>query len=63
MKVTHWNRRRVLIAAVGLTVFCWLFTASHHTHEDFVTIKNTKAKEIWEYVADFQNMQILNPTM
>lgn len=63
MKVTHWNKRRVIIAAVGLTVICWLFTASRHTHEDMVTIKNAKAEAIWEYVADFRNMHNLNPTM
>lgn len=63
MQVTRWNKRRIATTAVCVIFVYWVLSASHHTYEDKVTITTTSPETIWEYVADFQNMQMLNPTM
>lgn len=63
MRTTHWNRRRCSILACSLLVIYFIFSASNNTYESDVTIKNTKPEIVWEYVADFRKMQLLNPTM
>lgn len=63
MQTTHWNRRRVAYTAIGLLLFYWIFSASTKYYEADVTLKNVKAKEVWEFLADFSKIRQLNPTM
>lgn len=63
MQTTRWNRRRCSFLACALLVLYWLFSVSNNTYESDVTIKNVKPEIVWEYVADFHKMRLLNPTM
>lgn len=63
MPTTRWNRRRVIIFSICLVIVYWIFSASRNTYTSGVTIRNTKPEVAWEYVADFQKMRSLNPTM
>lgn len=63
MPTTRWNRRRLIIFSVCLLIVYWIFSASRNTYTSEVTIRNTKPEVAWEYVADFQKMRSLNPTM
>lgn len=63
MQTTHWNKRRVGIASILLLVFYALFSASNNKYEADVTIKNVDAKVVWDFVADFSKMRLMNPTM
>lgn len=63
MHTTRWDRRRCSILACSLLVLYWLFSAGNNTYESDVTIKNVKPEIVWEYVADFHKMKLLNPTM
>lgn len=63
MQTTRWNKRRLGISAVGILVFYLIFSASNNRYEADVTIKNVDAKAVWDFVADFSKMRVLNPTM
>lgn len=47
----------------ALLLLYWIFSASRNTYKAEVIIKNTKPEHVWEYVADFHEMRLLNPTM
>lgn len=63
MQITRWNNRRISIAAGAILVFYLMFSASWNTYQADVIIKNTNPELVWEYVADFDKMRLLNPTM
>lgn len=63
MQIRRWNKRQLSILGVALLVVYWVFSASRNTYEADVIIKNTKPELVWEYVADFHRMHLLNPTM
>ncbi|XP_015118234.1 uncharacterized protein LOC107041935 [Diachasma alloeum] len=59
-----WKLRTLGYLFLGIFVFymIFLFKKNHHFVSEF-TIKNTRAKSVWEFVADFSNMLKLNPTI
>lgn len=63
MQIRRYNKRHLCILGAALLVLYWIFSASRNTYEAEVTIKNTKPEFVWEYVADFHKMHLLNPTM
>lgn len=63
MQTTRWSQRRLAIFGIGLLIFYLIFSASQNTYESDVIIKNTKPEIVWEYIADFHKMRMLNPTM
>lgn len=63
MQTTRWNRRRLAIFAIGLLITYWILSASRNTFKSEVIIRDTKPEIVWEFVADFKKMQLLNPTM
>lgn len=63
MQTTYWNKRRLGIFSITILASYLLFTASNNRFESDVTIKNVKPEDVWEYVADFSKMRLLNPTM
>lgn len=40
-----------------------LFRLQTYKHETSVILTNTAASEAWEFIADFNNVKHLNPTM
>lgn len=63
MQTRRWNKRHLSILGGGVLIFYMIFSASRNTYESDVIIKNTKPDIVWEYVADFHKMHLLNPTM
>lgn len=63
MQTTRWNKRRLGIVSIGTLVFYLVFSASNNRYEADVTIKNVDPKVVWDFVADFSKMRLLNPTM
>lgn len=59
-----WKSRNLLYFVMCLTVIYVLFLHKRTHRVAFEgTVKNTKPEAIWEFVADFSNMKMLNPTM
>lgn len=63
MQTRRWNKRHLSALGIGLLIVCFIFSASRNTYESDVIIRNTKPESVWEYVADFHKMHLLNPTM
>lgn len=63
MYATRWNRRRLAIVAIFILILYYVFSASNNSYEASVTIRNVKPETAWEYVADFNKIKFLNPTM
>lgn len=63
MQIRRWNKRQFFGLAGGLLVFYLIFSASRNSYESDVIVKNVKPEVVWEYVADFHKMRLLNPTM
>lgn len=63
MHTRHWNKRRLITVFCAILALFVIFSASNNAYESDVTIRNTRPEIVWEYVADFQKMKLLNPTM
>lgn len=63
MQTRRWNKRHLSILGGGILLFYMIFSASRNSFETDIIIKNTKPELVWEYVADFHKMLLLNPTM
>lgn len=63
MQTTRWNIKRISIVIVVLVGLYVMFSASSNKYEVDAVIKNTKPEKVWEFVADFSKMKLLNPTM
>lgn len=59
----HRNRKNVGLICLGLVAILILFSSGSKRYEIEAIIKNAKAEDVWNYVADFSKMRILNPTM
>ncbi|XP_015589427.1 uncharacterized protein LOC107265016 [Cephus cinctus] len=59
-----WKTRTLAYVSLGLFVFYLvaIYRKEHHVSFE-MTIKNTQAEDVWEFVADFSNMKKLNPTI
>lgn len=63
MQTRRWNKRQLFGLGGGLLVFYLIFSASRNSYQSDVIVKNVKPEVVWEYVADFHKMRLLNPTM
>ncbi|KAL5277743.1 hypothetical protein ACFFRR_002770 [Megaselia abdita] len=59
----HRNRKNVGLICVGLIALYLIFSSGWKRYEIEAIIKNAKAEDVWNYVADFSKMRILNPTI
>lgn len=56
--------KRKYVVGICAVVFVYLFLFSRYqTFEYQEVIKGTKPETVWEYVADFSKMKLLNPTI
>ncbi|KAH8371240.1 hypothetical protein KR093_006708, partial [Drosophila rubida] len=65
MRSRHtWNIKRVsvLLCAV-LVLYVFVFSGGYHKYQIDGVIGNTRPERVWEYVADFNKMRLLNPTI
>lgn len=63
MQTTRWNIKRLSIVCIGILALYVIFSASNNKYEVDAIIKHTKPEKVWEFVADFSKMKLLNPTM
>lgn len=63
MQTTRWNIKRLSIVCIGILGLYVIFSASNNKYEVDAIIKHTKPEQVWEFVADFSKMKLLNPTM
>ena len=62
--VLEWKTKKLVSLILVLLVFYMAFVHKKIHHVTFEgTIKNVKPETVWEFVADFSNMKILNPSM
>lgn len=62
--VGRWNIKRVsLISTALLLLYVFVFSSGYHKYQIDGVIGNTRPERVWEYVADFSKMRLLNPTM
>ncbi|XP_068082601.1 uncharacterized protein [Anabrus simplex] len=62
MQVRLFKKRVVLVTVVAIILYFTFRSKEHHYTLKF-DIKNSKAKYVWEFVADFSNMKELIPNM
>jgi len=55
--------RRTVFLVLGLVFVYFLIRIRNYEHKIFVLIPKVHPNEPWEFVADFSNMKILNPTI
>lgn len=59
-----WNIKRVsVIIAVLVLLYVFVFSSGYQKYQIDGVIANTRPETVWEYVADFSKMRLLNPTM
>lgn len=63
MQRTRWNKKRIFIVIAFLLVIYVAFSSTYNKYEIDGTIPNTKPELVWDFVADFDKMRKLNPTM
>lgn len=63
MQTTRWNIKRLSILCIALLGLYVVFSASNNKYEVDTVIRHTKPDKVWEFVADFSKMKLLNPTM
>jgi len=44
-------------------LYVFVFSGGYHKYQIDGVIGNTRPERVWEYVADFNKMRLLNPTM
>ncbi|EDW19577.1 uncharacterized protein LOC6583433 [Drosophila mojavensis] len=59
-----WNLKRLalLLGAVVL-LYLFVFSGGYHKYQIDRVIDNARPEAVWEYVADFNKMRLLNPTI
>jgi len=63
MQHTRWNKKRVILFVLSLLILYTIFSSGYNKYQLDASFKNTKPEEVWEFVADFSKMRLLNPTM
>lgn len=59
-----WNIKRVsVIFTTLLLLYVFVFSGGYHKYQIDGVIAHTRPEMVWEYVADFSKMRLLNPTM
>lgn len=59
----HRNRKNAGLICLALIALYLICSSGWQRYEIEAIIKNAKAEDVWNYVADFSKMRILNPTM
>ncbi|XP_067646457.1 uncharacterized protein [Eurosta solidaginis] len=63
MHIKRWNLKKLALYGAGLLIIYVLITGRSRQYQIDALIENSKAEEVWEYVADFGKMRTLNPTI
>lgn len=60
---TRYTKRKLIVYGIALLVVYAIFSSGYNKHRSETTIVNAKPEKVWEFVADFSKMKLLNPTM
>ncbi|XP_059607855.1 uncharacterized protein LOC132255735 [Phlebotomus argentipes] len=60
---TRCNKRKLILYGIVFLVVYAIFSSSYNEHRSETTIANAKPEKVWEFVADFSKMKLLNPTI
>uniref|UniRef100_A0A1A9Z3E7 Uncharacterized protein n=1 Tax=Glossina pallidipes TaxID=7398 RepID=A0A1A9Z3E7_GLOPL len=63
MRMRRWNIRNIVILIACSLITYMICARGRHSYEIDGIIKNTKPEDVWNYVADFSKMKLLNPTI
>ncbi|KAH8239958.1 hypothetical protein KR032_009823, partial [Drosophila birchii] len=64
MHISRWNIKRVsLLLSTALLLYVFVFSSGYHKYQIEGIIGRTQPEKVWEYVADFNKMRLLNPTI
>ncbi|XP_037930793.1 uncharacterized protein LOC119665635 [Teleopsis dalmanni] len=63
MHLRRWNIKKLSIAGIACLVVYFIFSSHFHKYNIDAVISDTHPEEVWEYVADFSKMRLLNPTI
>lgn len=63
MRPIRWNRNTIGVAVLLVVVIYWISSASKNTFETEQVLPHVQPASVWNFVADFSNMPLLNPTM
>uniref|UniRef100_A0A1A9VYK3 Uncharacterized protein n=1 Tax=Glossina austeni TaxID=7395 RepID=A0A1A9VYK3_GLOAU len=63
MRMRRWNIRNIAILIACSLIIYMICARGRHSYEIDGIIKNTKPEDVWNYVADFSKMKLLNPTI
>lgn len=63
MAKLQWKSRRTIGLISSLVVLYIIIRVKNYEYEASVFISKVKPNVVWEFVADFNNMKYLNPTM
>ncbi|EDW78909.1 uncharacterized protein Dwil_GK11439 [Drosophila willistoni] len=60
----RFNIRRISVFfTLGLLFYVLVISGSYYEYQIGGTISNARPEKVWEYVADFNKMRLLNPTI
>lgn len=63
MRTVQYKYKRIICCVLGIFVLYLLVRIGEYQHEESIKLKNVKAVDAWDFVADFSNMKYLNPTI
>lgn len=63
MSPIRWNKRRVIVLTLSAIVFYLIISSRYTKYQAETIIRNHKPEDVWNFVADFSKMKLLNPTM
>uniref|UniRef100_A0A1B0GLK9 Uncharacterized protein n=1 Tax=Lutzomyia longipalpis TaxID=7200 RepID=A0A1B0GLK9_LUTLO len=61
--ITRANKRKLVLYGIILLIAYAIFSSGYSSHRSETTIANAKPEDVWEFVADFSKMKLLNPTI
>ncbi|KAH8314655.1 hypothetical protein KR074_006497, partial [Drosophila pseudoananassae] len=60
----RWNIKRAsVILSAALLLYVFVFSSGYHKYQIEGIIERAQPEKVWEYVADFNKMRLLNPTI
>lgn len=60
----RWNLKRAsVILSAALLLYVLVFSSGYQKYQIEGIIDRAQPEKVWEYVADFNKMRLLNPTM
>ncbi|GAB0098927.1 uncharacterized protein DMENIID0001_147370 [Sergentomyia squamirostris] len=60
---TRSNKRKLIVYGIIFLLAYVIFSSGYNDYRSETTIAGAKPEQVWEYVADFSKMKLLNPTI